>query len=170
MAWSELFSFQELSRAMRNLFFENSLQAKGFLFLNEKPFSLLSNSLQSDCLNDVLDYSVTECFSIFSSCIFFCILLSSILLLRPVENTQYMEIQWKFPEGGGVKSTKISRGTAKVWKGCEWVIFCLSGLFLILRQNHLKRQFSSPRRRVGTLCFWEALSKTHLWIPVPPLN
>lgn len=27
---------------------------------------------------------------------------------------------------GGDKCTKISKGTAKVWQGSEWVIFCLS--------------------------------------------
>lgn len=46
---------------------------------------------------------------------------------------------------GGGKSTKISTGTPEVWKGREWVIFCLPGLFLILRQVHLKAAILEPQ-------------------------
>lgn len=81
-----------------------------------KNFSLLSNSLKSDCLNDMLDYTVKECVSTFSSCIFFYIFLFYILLLRPVENTQYLETQWKFPEGKQKRQLKSPKGGQKSGK------------------------------------------------------
>ena len=162
MAWYELFSFQELSRVMKNLFFENILWAKGFLFLNEKPFSLLSNLLYPECLNDVLDYTVTECFSTFSSCILFYIFLSSILLLRPVENTQYLETQWKFPEGEEKSRLKSPKEHQKSGKAVnESFSVCL----VSFASSNTTQSLGGP----SALCFWEALSKVHLWISVPPL-
>lgn len=169
MAWYELFSFQELSRVMKNLFFENILQAKGILFLNKKPFSLLSSSLNSDCLNDVLDYTVTECFSTFSSCVFFYIFLSSILWLRPVENTQYLETQRKFPEGEERSLLNFQRDTRSLDR--QWMSHFLSvWSFSHPQTSSFESSNSGAPRGTLALCVCEALSKAHLWSSVPSFN
>lgn len=64
----------------------------------------------------MLDYTVTECLSTFSSGIFFYIFLSYILLLRPVENTQYLGTQWKFTEGKQESQLKSPKGQQKSGK------------------------------------------------------
>lgn len=97
--------------------------------------------------------TLTECFSMFSSCIFFYIFLSSILLLKPVrqENIQYLETRWKFPEGKEKSLLKPPKGQQKSGKAAKKSFSV--GLFLILKKNHWKIQFQSPRRHVGALCF-----------------
>ena len=67
---------------------------------------------------------------------------------------------------GGDKCTKISKGTAEVWKGSEWVIFCL----FFSSSNKIIWKHNSRAPGGIALWFWETLSKAHIWVPVLPFN
>lgn len=69
--------------------------------------------------NDVLDYTVTECFSTFSFCIFFYIF--SLLHFTAEASGEYLVLgdSVEVSRRGGEKSTEISKGTLEVWAGSE---------------------------------------------------
>lgn len=108
-----------------------------FSMRNHSPCSQTHHSK----IISVMCRTLTECFSMFSSCMFFYIFLSSILLLKPVrqENIQYLETRWKFPEGKEKSLLKPPKGQQKSGKAAKKSFSV--GLFLILKKNNWKIQF-----------------------------